>query len=100
MRTPAGGLAADARISLGSVGPIATMISHGASASGRSVFTGPTTLFSKLHTYATYGSKVVSVTAVVDAQGRTPGKTTTDSVYLRSWVFDPIIVKNATLIAE
>jgi len=57
----------------------------------------PSVLFSKLHTYASYGSKVVSVTAVVDEQGRTPGKTTTDSVYLSPLVFEPILIKTASL---
>jgi hypothetical protein len=50
----------------------------------------PATLFAKVHNYGTFGSKVVSVTAVVDEQGRTPGKTTTDSVYLKPFVFDRV----------
>lgn len=59
----------------------------------------PSTLFSRLHTYSTYGSKIVNVTAVVDSQGRTPGKTTTDSIYLRPWYLDTVLVKDAVLIS-
>jgi hypothetical protein len=55
----------------------------------------PSVMFGRTHAYASYGSKVVSVTAVVDEQGRTPGKTTTDSVYLRAFVFDPIFATTA-----
>ncbi len=52
----------------------------------------PSTMFTKTHPYASYGNKVVSVTAIADEQGRTPGKTTHDSIYLSPLVFDPILV--------
>ncbi|MBI2393659.1 MAG: hypothetical protein HYV09_29040 [Deltaproteobacteria bacterium] len=50
----------------------------------------PSVQFSKLHTYAAYGSKIVSVTAVRDEKGRAPGKTRTDSINLQPLVFEPI----------
>jgi len=54
----------------------------------------PTTVFSKLHTYSTFGSKLVSLTAIVDEQGRTPGKTTNDTVYLSKLWYEPILVSS------
>lgn len=52
----------------------------------------PATMFTQTHAYPSYGPKVVSVTAVVDTQGRTPGKTTSDNLYLKPVIFDPILV--------
>lgn len=60
-------------------------------------FETPSTMFSKVHNYGTFGSKVVSVTAIGDEQGRTPGKTTTDSIYLRPLIFDPIVIGTKVL---
>jgi hypothetical protein len=55
----------------------------------------PSTMFAKSHNYGSFGPKVVSVTAIVDEQGRTPGKTTTDNVYLKPLIFDPDLVLTA-----
>lgn len=50
----------------------------------------PTVQFSKLKNYGSYGTKVVSVTAVRDTMGRAPNKTKTDSVYLGPILVEPI----------
>lgn len=62
------------------------------------VWETPSVLFSKLQNYGSFGSKLVSVTAMVDEQGRTPGKTTSDSIFLSPMaVFDPILSSRASL---
>lgn len=50
----------------------------------------PDVAASKTHAYATYGSKTVTATPVVDAKGRGPGKAGSDSIWLRQIFAQPI----------
>jgi hypothetical protein len=51
---------------------------------------GDPDLYTRNHTFATYGIKTVSVLPLGDTKGRGPGRSASDSVNLTAWVFDPI----------
>ena len=54
--------------------------------------THPDQLASRSHTYASYGTKTVTATPIVDARGRGPGRPGSDTINLQPVIFQPITV--------